>query len=363
MIGHRIKAAIAALGASDHAVAQKSGVPVARLSEITAGAAPSTRELAAIAEALALDPAALFRGDPAADASRSAARFRAPQGIARLNADDTRLLSRAAEAGRICAYLRSSIGQDGSSLAPLREVKGVRPSPEPWRQGYDLGHAARLKVAAAKAPLDSVQQLLEDSGVHVAFVAFSTTDVEAASLFERDACPVILLNRKHARTKLPLSRRAILAHELCHLLHDGGERDLLTVVSRESSHDPVEQRANGFAPNFLAPTEWLAPKARTGRTIVREIAERWGLSFEGAAWHAKHRGWITDKEAETLARHPQEVSVTCEQPVARTPPELVGLEGVRPSPLADGLLAETALAAVLDGAISKGRAAEILALR
>jgi Zn-dependent peptidase ImmA (M78 family)/transcriptional regulator with XRE-family HTH domain len=361
-IGGRIKSAILALGMTPARVAEKAGVPVKRLNSIIAGETPSTRELAGIAEALAVDPAALFRGDASADHSRSAARFRAPQGIQHLDADDTRLLSRAAEAGRICAYLRASIGKSDSLLGDLRGVRGVSPRPEPWRQGYELGRGAREEIAPERQPLHSVQQLLEDVGVHVAVVAFSTSDIEAASLYERDACPVILLNRKNSRIALPLSRRAVLAHELCHLLHDGGERDL-TVVSREMSRDPIEQRANGFAPNFLAPTNWLNPKAKQPRKLVREIAEEWGLSFEGAAWHAKHHSLISDLQAEEFARRPEDVTVTCEPELPRTPPEQFGIDGVKTSPLVEGLLAETALLALLEGAISKGRAAEVLSLR
>ena len=87
---------------------------------------------------------------------RSAARFRAPQGIKQLDAADTRLLARAAEAGRICAYLRTAIGKGTSSLTGLRDVKRIRPSPEPWRQGsLSWGFRAELKVARQCDPFDA----------------------------------------------------------------------------------------------------------------------------------------------------------------------------------------------------------------
>jgi Zn-dependent peptidase ImmA (M78 family) len=346
----------------EQGLADRSGIPLARIRELLAGAKASTVEVAAIADALAMDPAALYTGDFALETQRSVARFRAPQGVARLDYEDARLLARAAEAGRICAHLRGLLDKPQSEVQALRDVRPVRPQPEPWRQGYDLGRDARERLAPERDGLFSVQGLFEEKGIHIAVVQLSTPDIEAASLFERDACPVILLNRKNPHIGLALSRRAILAHELCHLLHDGGERDL-TVVSRESSHDPIEKRANGFAPNFLAPTDWVKPKSKEKRRIVREIALRWGLSFEGAAWHAKHVGVITDDDAQHFSRQPEDVPVECEEDIPRTPPEQLGIEGIRVGQLAEGLLSETALLAFLEGVISRGRAAEILTLR
>src|SRR5208337_1305216 len=103
--------------------------------------------------------------------------------------------------------------------------------------------------------------------------------------------------KSSSRVKYPLSRRAILAHEMCHLLYDGGERDL-TIVSREEGLDAsgTERRANGFAPNFLAPKDWVRSNGKNAKAIVTELAEQWGLSLEGAAWHAKNLGLIQESK-------------------------------------------------------------------
>jgi Zn-dependent peptidase ImmA (M78 family) len=161
---------------------------------------------------------------------------------------------------------------------------------------------------------------------------------------------------------MPLSRRAILAHELCHLLHDGGERDL-TVVSRTDDPSFEEQRANAFAPSFLAPGSWLKLRARSPLGQVRELAAGWGLSFEGAAWHAKNLHKISASECEAIRQRPERVKdpERFDDPVVRTPPELVGLEQT-PTALALGRLTELVILAYEDGAISRGRAHEILSL-
>jgi Zn-dependent peptidase ImmA (M78 family) len=234
-----------------------------------------------------------------------------------------------------------------------------------WEQGYKLGEAARLRLAPIPpGRLASIQKFLEDAGVHVAFVAFENSDIEAASLFELQASPVILLNTSITRNRYALSRRAILAHELCHLLHDGGQRHLLTQVSWENDASPTEQRANGFAPSFLAPKKWVRVRAKDPLAIVMELAETWGLSFEGAAWHAKNLKFISPDIAEELRRMADKprILVQVEPELVRTSPEQSGIE-LEVSSLANGLLSELALRACSEGLIDRQRAAELLSLQ
>src|SRR6185437_3324689 len=77
-----------------------SGISPDRLAAIEGGMSPSTVELDALARALEIDPAALYRGEVDAPPARSAVRFRAPLGVASLDERDTRLLAKGAEIGR-----------------------------------------------------------------------------------------------------------------------------------------------------------------------------------------------------------------------------------------------------------------------
>jgi Zn-dependent peptidase ImmA (M78 family) len=208
-----------------------------------------------------------------------------------------------------------------------------------------------------------VQGLLEEHGVHVADVEFESVEIEAASLYELATSPVILINRRASRFSYRLARRAVLAHELCHILNDGGERDL-TVVSLETDHSPVEQRANGFAPSFLAPRSWVQLRSKKPDEMALELANTWGLSFEGAAWHLKNLKLVSPATADELCdtKHKPRIVSAFEQPPDRTPPDQFNVDA-EPSPLASGLLSETAIVAAAEGAISRGRAAEILTLR
>jgi Zn-dependent peptidase ImmA (M78 family) len=346
---------------SIEALAASSGLPSDRLKAIEDGSSPSTFELHALARALDIDPAALYRGDIETPPARLGARFRAPLGIAQLDDWDMKLLAKGAEVGRVAFELQALLGQGDSPVRAARHIKGVRVSPEPWKQGYALGASARKRFDGSGKALRSVQDLFEQNFIHVAQVEFSSLEIEAASLFETQASPVILLNGRVERVSRPLPRRAILAHELCHLLHDGGERDLLTIVTRERAGTPQESRANGFAPSFLAPGEHVERRPGEPIDVVLAIARSWGLSFEGAVWHAKNLDRISPTEADNLMRKSSHVVVEThfEPDLPRTDPRSRGLDA-RPSRLTAGLVSELALQAYADGLISAARATEIL---
>jgi len=365
--GSEIRTRRAAFALSVETIAKMARIAESRLEAIEAGEPPSTREVAAIAEALASDPARLAKGGEE-DPRWSVARFRSGNGATKLDGIDLRLLAKGAEAGRILASLKKLLGEKASKIPDLRHICATSPSMEPWRHGYMLGEKARLALSSDKAPeeapIPSVQALLESLGVHVAAVDFLDLSIEAASIYELDAAPVVLVNRRTPRFDY-LPRRALLAHELCHILHDGGKRDL-TTVTKEADNSPIEQRANGFAPSFLAPAQWVdltKTKKDSPESIVQCLAETWGLSFEGAAWHAKNINLLDPKKAEQLANiHKRVRSSAFEEDIPRTPPEQFDIEQT-PGPLASGLLAEIATIACAEGLISRARAAEIMSLR
>ncbi len=336
---------ISALFASDIEAAGAAKLRPERLRAIASGAPPTAWELANLAAALAVEPSALRRSIATEDPRRSLARFRATEGPA-LSGHDTRLLARAAEAGRTLAFLAKTLGEGPSPVLAAREVRGISRATEPWQQGYDLGRQARSKLLPDRKPIPSLSALLESWGVHVAYVRFYSGEIEAASLHEPAAAPVILVNQGASGADYAPRLRAILAHELCHLLHDGGERDLVTVVSsRRGAAEVSEQRAGGFAPNFLAPGDWIEPRPSDPWQRVKEIAEQWGLSFEGAAWHAKNLKLVAADVAEKLANGPRpSIAWPAERAPDRTPPDMFGIES-EPTDLSRGNLSETAILA------------------
>lgn len=188
------------------------------------------------------------------------------------------------------------------------------------------------------------------------------------------------LNIRSSRIRSVLPRRAALAHELCHLLYDGGEGDLTTQLSWGQDHQTasgaIEQRARSFAPAFLAPPDEVRHWFRAGdgkhfrkaETKVLALSKHWGLSLEGAIWHAKNCGLIQSGSAKKLAESWRldrariagsiEWSDSFE---SKSSYRAESTRGVDCSPLAKGSIERLVHEAAEAGAISEGRAKEILA--
>lgn len=361
-------------------VARLAGVSPGEVTAIEAGTERVTmHQLEALGRALVFDPAALLRGETPPDARRLPGWFRshAPDSPEAVPASDVRVLALAAELGEIGEFLRGLVGEPTLCLAALRSTAPIEDHEHAWRQGYELGARARARLeeldpsAGACDPLRSVQQTLERLGVHVASVALESWAHQAVSVWRPGAMPVVLLNVASDRVRRPLSRRAVLAHELAHLTHDGGENDLAPSERLPRPHAViVEQRANAFAPAFLAPPACLRERiARHGsaKEIVLQVAREWGFTLEGAIWHAKNTDLIDAACSEALMLDiswrsaSTRVSGSWEPELARDDPRDHGLD-VDTSPLVGGLLQDLALRAYRSGAISAGRTREILTL-
>jgi len=373
-LGHRLKRRRKELGASLDQLAQWSGIDAVRLGEIEDGQPMRSWEFEAVSRGLAVDPGALARGGDQSP-RRSVARFRSADWVEPLPGD-LRLLSLAAELGRIGGFLASQSSHQASPLTDLRAPMPISGREEPWRQGYRLGENARWALHPKPGPIEELEALLIDRRVHVARVSFSSSRLDAASLWEADALPIILLNRRSRRTSSTLSRRSLLAHELCHLLHDSGDRDLTTQLTWGENagnfNRETEQRARAFAPAFLAPRDEVRQWFRSGHgrrlrspgAKVEELARRWGFSLRGAIWHAKNCQVISAKTAATLDRKTTTEDHEWSGDFERTRRDAVEEARLEPpetaAPIADGLLADLVAQAVAAGSISEGRGREIV---
>jgi len=355
---------------SEAQVAELSGLTTARIVEIEEGLGTLTlTELSRLGVALAFDPSkalaevdAEFQSD-----ARRVARFKASQdGSLGLEPLDVRRMARAAELSRIGAFLWRGLGRSPGAAMGAREAKAIRvPDGRVFREGYSLGQQARYHLAPTpREPLPSVQATFETLGIHVALIDFDTRGVLAASLFEPGGLPMILLNRRAERVRERILRRSILAHELCHLLHDGSQKtDLVTLITRSKATDDPEQRANAFAPNFLAPGDWVRKGTGDPRAVVLRLAESWGMTFSGATWHAKNLRWINSHEADALQR--ESVEVRHEVDFETDPDRLAwaDVDIAGPGELATGLVSDLAVEAAERAVISAGRCREILRFR
>lgn len=387
MIQNRIRERRQDFGASVEAMASWARLSAERWRAIENGDALNAAELGKVARALAVDPGILLRGEERSP-RRSVVRFRsaAPPTVGP-TPHDSRTLALAAELGRIGGGLCRLLGRP-HPLEGQRRPEPITDGEEPWRQGYRLAEVDRRALGPPTGPIPDLGSALENLGVHTALVPFSEPSIDAASLMEEGAVPILLLNSRSLRIARTLPRRAAMGHELCHLLHDVGEHDLETQMSRSSGEeldDGIEQRARAYAPAFLAPRDevrhWFrvagGQRFRRAEAKVEALAKRWGLSRQGAVWHAKNCGIITSATAELLAREPRAEIASESGPATEESSESradwqdefeashstrshFSLEGMPTSKLCEGHIADLVGMALEAGAISEGRAREIL---
>ena len=352
-------------------LAQLAGLAPDRLEALRAGASLPSTEYERICRALAVDPYAFYAGEEGRF-NRALVRFRSAMDADLDRPADLRMLALAAEAGRVLGQLWSRLGRP-APLEALRAFKAVNPS-EGWREGYALGERARTLLDWPTGPVVDLDDRLGQLGVQVATLALGAPNLHAACVWEPGALPIILLNGTAPDMGHPGARRSALAHELAHLLHDAGEGDLVTRVSRRDERgsygEAAEVRARAFAPAFLAPPTQVRAwnqtlrSAMSPRERIRRLAETWGLSFEGAAWHAKNVGLVPVQDAESLALSPRkplvDLAAFAPRP-ATTPPAM--LHPALPedaAPLWGGLATQVIVTAMEEGLISVGRARELL---
>lgn len=319
---------------------------------------PSSFQLSRMAYALGAEPADLLSSEAAlSNVGRGVARFRSEPSLDSLTGQDRRRMALGAMLSRTGGELFRLLGQTPRRL-PSRGTPVEEP---PWQQGYRLGEEARALLDVPEGPIPSMIDLLQGHGVHVAFVEFDSTDIHAASIAEPASMPVILVNRRSPRAQRDPSLRAVLAHELCHLLFDIDENNLVTLVTRASAYDEaVEQRANGFAPSFLAPGSQIAELDLSNHDLMRHLMEVWGFSQEGARWHVKNVRRLPRSEDELLEQQRVRIRL-CERrllhEVLDSPDEALPAE---PSDLARGLLSRLVAEALEAELVSEGRAREIV---
>jgi Zn-dependent peptidase ImmA (M78 family)/transcriptional regulator with XRE-family HTH domain len=360
-VGVRVRQQREALGLS---VADMAGLAQLEVADLEAAEADQQQlswgGLVQVARALVINPEVLLghQSQPALQL-----RCRTPDGAAvTLGGHDTRLLALAARTARAVWPLAKALDKP-STVHARRAPRPVAAAERPGRQGYALGEMARPWFTEDMLPIPSVQGLLERHGVHVGFLELSNAQIDAVALIDDDMVPLVLLNRRSPRSARSVTRRAVIGHELCHLLFDAGlDVHNLVHVSFHTWNVDIEQRARAFAPSFLAPPVTLSRGASEGgQDLVRRLAATWGLSFEGAVWHAKNAGLLAALDPDELLTWAKAASVDGDfehVPARHFTPDLVEAEDIEPFVV--GLLAELVVQAAQEDLITPARAREIL---
>lgn len=179
----------------------------------------------------------------------------------------------------------------------------------------DAARALRTRWLLPPGPVRSVTDTLERSGILVVPGRFETQQVDAIGLWPLQSPPMIFVNGKIPQDRLRLT----LVHEVAHfVLHAGWGLDL---------GPEIEDEANRFAAEFLAPAKEIAPRLHDlSLAKLAHLKRHWRISMGALLVRAKELECISDRRYQTLwtemgrlgyrKREPREFDVVGEQPGA-----------------------------------------------
>lgn len=319
--GARIRDRRKSLRLSPSDLAGKTGVSGEDIIALESGSIRlPARTLAKICRALALDEYRIGLEDPSSTDQALGVRFRKLQ--TDLDSEGNRLtkssaLSLLEDAWVIAKQdrLRHAL-QQGSSFR-----SNITPNPDygnpqyrAWRIGYELASRTRQLLGLhPEEPITNLRSLIEDR-LYIPLIQDKLPrNIAGATLQSGDARGIVInIAGKHFNT---WTSRLTIAHELGHLLWDPDESlNSLVVDTNDRLDEPpweadtfVEQRANAFA------IEFLAPRAAIDRRFdnlkppedIYDFMVEFGVSFTAARyhiWNATDRVWdladITTRDVE-----------------------------------------------------------------
>lgn len=273
-------------------VARKARLSPEVIQALEASSRQPIRRYERVASILGLDERMIsFRGDPAGN-ERVAVRLRQLlDEKAPLSATAVLALSEASWVAMTQTRLEEELGLRPSGLFEPEADYGA-PGWPAFRVGYQLADRLRDKLGLAANPIESVRELVERR-LGIVVVQTNLSEQVAGATVQTGNRRAIVLNLVGSNTNV-FVRRATLAHELCHLLFDPRQhlRDLRVDAysdldsAPEALTDRVEQRANAFAVQLLAPQDssialW---KKADSDDPLGDVLDRYGISFTAARY-------------------------------------------------------------------------------
>lgn len=175
-----------------------------------------------------------------------------------------------------------------------------------------VAQALRTYWALPDGPVRDLTELVEGAGVIIFRCGFDSKKFDGTSLRLADMPPMIFLN-----ADLPGDRwRFTLAHELGHL------------VMHTVPHESMEDEADAFAAEFLAPEDAIKPQlAQVRRWQARDIAQLkiyWRVSLHMLVKRATDLGVIGDTQAKSAyialapVRQQEPIPIAQEMPLLLT---------------------------------------------
>lgn len=161
-----------------------------------------------------------------------------------------------------------------------------------WREGFRLARLLRDRLSLSDDPIESLRDLCERR-LNIPIIQAELGDEIAGATVDSDGARAIVLNLS-GRNREVFVRRATLAHELGHILFDPPRRleDLRVDNYYDLEHsadqvsDPVEQRANAFSVELIAPQHAaISLFESTSEDPLRLVMDHFGISYSAARYH------------------------------------------------------------------------------
>jgi transcriptional regulator with XRE-family HTH domain len=190
-----------------------------------------------------------------------------------------------------------------------------RPGIPAYQKGYELARKLRSTLGLGESPLPSIRLLAEDI-LGIPIVQSGLGDSIAGVTVEVGDTRAIVVNLD-GRNRHVYVRRSTIAHELGHLLYDPASRlktlrvDAYDALDRPPDQlpDVVEQRANAFAIELLAPqAAAVSLFGQTTENPLGRVIDEYGVSFTAARyqiWNGLKRSVPLDSITTSSRNPPQ----------------------------------------------------------
>lgn len=145
----------------------------------------------------------------------------------------------------------------------------------------------RLKMGLGNGPVEDLMEIAEASGIFVVYGPRSSRSVDA---FSRLTAPNPLIVLNPAKNDY-YRQRFDIAHEIGHLVMHGG---------RQPGSREIENEANRFASEFLAPSESISRSLpskmdKRGWEKLRTLKEIWGVSLQALLYRSHSLEILSDQ--------------------------------------------------------------------
>jgi Zn-dependent peptidase ImmA (M78 family)/transcriptional regulator with XRE-family HTH domain len=330
-VGRNLKERREQLGLPVRSLASKTGYAVEVIEALEASKRRPIREYEAVASVLGLDERLISSRTDRSGNERLAVRLRQladdrdalqPAGVVALSEAAWVAMTQLRLEDKLgvprCALQFSATADYGDYRRPAYSV------------GYELADRFRAQLGLGERPIESMRDLVERRLAIPVVQAALGERIAGATVRADNGRRAIVLNIQGKNADASV-RRSTLAHELCHLLFDPDQLLLDLRVDEYAELDAradlrtdrVEQRANAFAVQLLAPqaaaVDLYAGAAGDG---LRRVLDRFGISFTAGryqVWNGLERAIPLDsitarnqqpkkdwegREAYTLVFHP-----------------------------------------------------------